>query len=45
MKSVLWEHFGRKQGVKKKQPSQTRIQKLLKKKRLKKKERNDNATE
>jgi hypothetical protein len=36
MKATLLEQFGSKQGVKKKTISDARVQKLLKKKRLKK---------
>jgi hypothetical protein len=36
MKPVVWEDVGSKQGIKKKQPSEARVQRLLKKKRLKK---------
>lgn len=44
MKATLLEQFGSKQGIKKKQPSQVRIQKMLKKKRLKKAGKYDNTT-
>jgi len=36
MKAVIWEHTGSRGGYIKKTPSKERVQKLLKKKRLKK---------
>jgi hypothetical protein len=41
MKKTLFEQFGRPQGILKKPISETRIQKLLKKKRQKKFRKND----
>lgn len=44
MKAVMWENTGSRHGVICKQPSQARIERLLKKKRLKKQGKHDNAT-